>query len=170
MGAMKVKRTPGRRVGGGRQPKSGSCGLAPGCRLHPHLTTYIGYSLFKVALRLRASFDRRIAIHGLVAPQYGMLVILKIEGAMTQNELGSYMAIDKASMVRLLDGLEDKGCLKRVQSKTDRRAKLVEITPMGHKMIGLIERQRVAAEREFLAPIDAGERDQLRRLIAKLIR
>src|SRR4051812_12116887 len=83
----------------------------PACasKIHPHLTTYIGYCLHKVALKMRAGLDARVAELGLVAPQYGMLIILDLEGAITQMELGQYMAMDKATMVRMVDGLEELG-------------------------------------------------------------
>lgn len=138
-------------------------------KIHPRLTTYVGYGLHKIALRLRAKVDEKIADFGLVAPQYGMLLILKIEGTMTQAELAQYMAMDKATMVRMLDGLEEQTYVKRSPSASDRRAKLIEVTATGQRILGALEKRRVEAEREFLAPLSAEERTQLRQVVSKLI-
>lgn len=143
---------------------------ALGCeRLHPHLTNYVGYCLSKIALRLRSNFDARIQQFGLVAPQYAMMLVLKIDGAMTQIELGSYMAIDKATMVRLIDGLEEQGYVQRSQHATDRRAKMLEVTPKGRQICAKLEKQRIEAEDEFLKPLAPAEQAALREIVKKLI-
>src|ERR1035437_20139 len=86
--------------------------------LHQSLKKYIGYCFYKTAASMRAKVDHRFAPFGLVAPQFGMLIILREQGPITQMELGSYMAIDKATMVRMIDVLEGKKLVTRTQSKT----------------------------------------------------
>lgn len=160
------RRNPDRATAKSRVPGEVVCES----RIHPHLTNYIGYCLHKVGLRLRAQIDARVSRYGLVAPQYGMLIILQLEGLMNQNELGSYMAMDKATIVRMLDGLEDKGFIRRVPSPEDRRAKLVEVTPSGRRVISELEKLRQEAEKEFLAPLSPDERKLLREMVLKLLR
>src|SRR6185437_7126454 len=75
-------------------------------QIHPELLKYVGYCFHKAALRMRSKIDAQLSPQGIVAPQFGMLALLEIQGPMTQNELGAYMKIDKATMVRLVDGLE----------------------------------------------------------------
>src|SRR5258708_4018821 len=90
--------------------------------LHQDLKKYLGYCFYKSAAGLRAKVDQRYAPFGLVAPQFGMLIILQSSGPITQNELGQFMAVDKATMVRMIDGLQDKKLVTRTQSQKDRRA------------------------------------------------
>jgi MarR family transcriptional regulator for hemolysin len=137
--------------------------------LHPYLKEYIGYCMLRVALRIRASIDRELAIFGLVAPQFGMLVLLRESGPMTQIELGSHMSIDKATMVRLLDILEAKKFLTRTTAADDRRAKRLEITASGKQALVKMDALRRKAENEVLAGLSMEERDQLRKTISKLI-
>jgi MarR family transcriptional regulator for hemolysin len=154
-----------------RKPKKPKVEVPPcAAKIHPHLTTYIGYCLHKVALKMRASLDARVSEYGLVSPQYGMLIILDIEGSITQMELGQYMAMDKATMVRMIDGLEELGFVKRSQSDTDRRAKHLELTAAGRKMVSALQKVRGEAEKEFLKPISAEERSQLHGIVLKLMR
>jgi DNA-binding MarR family transcriptional regulator len=136
--------------------------------LHQDLRRYLGYCFYKLAIALRTKVDQRYAPLGLVAPQFGMLIILEKSGPLTQNELGQSMVIDKATMVRLIDILEEKKLLTRTQSKTDRRANYLEITKAGRAMLEKLDHQRKEAEAEFLAPLSASERQQLTAIVDKL--
>jgi DNA-binding MarR family transcriptional regulator len=137
-------------------------------RVHPAMAKYRGYCFFKSAVTLKARFDERFQKLGLVGPQFGMLIIVKEEGTITQNELGSYMAIDKATMVRFIDHLEEMKLVVRTQSKEDRRANLIQITKAGEQMIVKLDEERRSCEEEFFAPLSKAERDQLAALVHKL--
>ena len=156
-----------------RQPANKSCRVdAVGVfRLHPTLKTYLGYGLQKSALKLRALLDTHLASLGydLIAPQCGMLVILKIEGKLSQAELGQFLAMDKATMVRMIDGLEEAGLVKRVPSKVDRRVNALALTETGRKSVTKILKIRARCENEFLSPLTKAERARLLELITKLL-
>ena len=141
----------------------------PSNKLHPYLNSYLGYCFYKAAARIRGKVDRRLAEFGVVAPQFGMLIILQQAGAMTQRELGSFMDIDKATMVRMIDGLEAKKFLTRTTTKTDRRAKRLEITKKGAQTLIKMNKARIRAEQEFLKDLGTKEQAQLRSIVAKLI-
>ncbi len=141
----------------------------PSAKLHPYLKNYLGYCFYKAAARIRGKVDRRLAEFGVVAPQFGMLIILQQAGGMTQGELGSFMDIDKATMVRMIDGLETKGFLTRTTTKSDRRAKRLEITKLGAKNLLKMNKARMRAEEEFLTDLGTQEQAQLRSIVSKLI-
>lgn len=88
---------------------------------------------------------------------------------MTQNELGAYVGVDKATMVRFIDGLEEKKWVLRVPNKEDRRANHLEITRAGKQAIQKLDELRKQAEKEFLSPLNESERNQLRTIVNKLI-
>ena len=137
-------------------------------KLHQSLKRYLGYCFYKTAACMRAKVDERFAPYGLVAPQFGMLILVKEQGPITQMELGTYMAIDKATMVRMLDIMQEKKLITRTQSKTDRRANHLEITKAGEIMLNKLNEARKVAEEEFLRPLNKTEREQLAVLINKL--
>ncbi len=137
--------------------------------LHPYLKDYLGYCFIKGALRIRIAVDRELSRFGVVAPQFGMLIILREAGPMTQVDLGSQMAIDKATMVRMIDNLEEKKFLTRATSSTDRRAKYLEITPAGRHAVRKMDAARKRAEDEALVVLNQDERAQLKRILAKLL-
>jgi MarR family transcriptional regulator, lower aerobic nicotinate degradation pathway regulator len=136
---------------------------------HKELKKYLGYCFYKTALALRSSVDQRYARFGLVAPQYGMLIILNDAGPLTQNQLGQSMVIDKATMVRMIDVLQAKSYVTRTQSKTDRRANYLEITKAGRAVLQKLDLERRIAEDEFLKPLTSAERTQLTAIIDKLV-
>lgn len=140
-----------------------------GIKIHPQLKTNTCYCIVKVATRMRMQLDERLKQFELIGPQFAMLKLLSIEGRMTQVQLGGFMAMDKATMVRMIDGLENRGYLERVQSEGDRRAKFLELTNSGKKIISKLNQMRDENEAEFLSPLTAAERKQLKEIISKLL-
>lgn len=140
-----------------------------GPMVHPKLKSNTCYCIVKVATRMRARLDERLEPFKIIGPQYAMLRLLSIEGRLNQVELGNFMAMDKATMVRMLDGLEKMKYLKRVQSETDRRAKCLELSDAGRKLLKKIDGLREEAEAEFLAPLTATEKKQLKAIVSKLL-
>lgn len=66
---------------------------------------------------------------------YAVIVIDKYEGNLSQTTLGDELYLDKASVVRMLDYLEEAGCITRDQNPSDRRAHILTLTDKARKMI-----------------------------------
>lgn len=56
------------------------------------------------------------------------------EGEFTQIELAKRCGLDKTTMVVAIDELESAGLAERRPSPTDRRARVIAVTPAGHEM------------------------------------
>lgn len=140
-----------------------------GPKIHPTLQNYAGYCLSKAAMRGRSLVDSELKAYGVVAPQYGILSMLANVGSMTQVELGGYMAIDKATMVRMLDGLEELGYLKRVAQAEDRRSKKLVLTKKGETTLVKMSAARNRAEEAFFGILTDKEREALRAITRKLL-
>jgi DNA-binding MarR family transcriptional regulator len=76
--------------------------------------------------------------------------------------------IDPSSMVALIDELEERGLAERRQHSSDRRKHAVHLTAKGKRTLGRARGAAVAYAEELLAPLDATERETLRRLLRKL--
>ncbi|RZA05900.1 MAG: MarR family transcriptional regulator [Proteobacteria bacterium] len=149
-----------------REQFSGACG--GGLGIHPELKDYLGYSLTRLGLRIRHRMEHLLEKEGLHAPQCGILRLLHAVGPLTQVELGQFAAIDKATMVRFLDTLEEKGFAIRKEHPDDRRAKVLTITAKGSKVLEKIKVARLDAEEAVLQPLSPKERAEFRRILAKL--
>lgn len=144
--------------------------LSTGGTLHPVLEKHLGYCLYKVALKFRAIVDGYLFDEGLIAPQFGILNILKESDGINQVSLGLQMGIDKATIVKLIDGLEKLSYVVRVSSETDRREKYLQITPRGRKLLEQITPEMRELESDFLAPLTAEEKKVLLGAIPKLMK
>ena len=56
-----------------------------------------------------------------------------------QKDLAASMFVDNSSVVRLLDNLEKAGLIQRKEGETDRRAKIILLTPRGQAIAEKVE-------------------------------
>ncbi len=92
------------------------------------LSRNFGFILNDVARLLRTAFDRRVKSLGLTRSQGWVLNHLFRNDGVTQSELADILAVEKATLGRLLDRLEVKGWVRRENHADDRRAKRVFLT------------------------------------------
>lgn len=92
------------------------------------LSRNFGFILNDVARLLRTAFDRRVKSLGLTRSQWWVLNHLFRNDGATQSELADILEIEKATLGRLLDRLEQKGWIQRQAAAGDRRAKRVFLT------------------------------------------
>ncbi len=84
------------------------------------------------------------------------------------RELAESFAITPASVASLLQGLEDRGLVRRTVSAQDSRIKLLTVTAEGSQLVvGFDEEMREAQERLF-SPLDPQEQEQLLGLLTRL--
>ena len=65
----------------------------------------------------------------MTAEQWGAILVLLNDEAMTQGQLGERLCLEKSSVSRLTDGLERRGWIMRTKDPKDSRVKLVTPTP-----------------------------------------
>lgn len=137
--------------------------------VHPALKQYFGYALFKTAMRMKTKMADLVGPYGMIPAQIGIIMILKESGPMNQMTLGESMGVDKATMVKLIDGLEEQKLIKRTTSPEDRRAKFISLTEKGIKVQAVVLQKSKAVEDEFLEPLTATERKAFRGILDKLL-
>ena len=68
--------------------------------------------------------------------QFNLLrVLFYAEEEQTQSDLARQLLVDKSNITMLLDGLEERGLLKRVRSDRDRRVHNVCLTEKGKRLL-----------------------------------
>ncbi|SJZ95756.1 MarR family winged helix-turn-helix transcriptional regulator [Consotaella salsifontis] len=97
--------------------------------------------LLSIASRkLRTSFNAMVAAHGLTYSRALALLHLSRRPCRTQKDLGEDLDLENATVVRLLDGMERLGLIRRKPVEGDRRAKHVVLTEHGREQAALVSR------------------------------
>ncbi len=86
----------------------------------------------------------------------------------TQGELAEMTCLDKSTMVHTVDALEKEGLATRKPSQTDRRARVVEVTDGGRKLVASTENALDDLYEEVLGRLPAADREPFLRSLATL--
>lgn len=139
-------------------------------KVHPGLKVFFGYSLYKAGMIFRAMMeDKHLYKYELAAPDCGILYVLSTGAVLNQLTLGQELGIDKATIVKIIDKLESAKLVKRDVDPTDRRSKLVSLTPKGAQMLEKIRVARSEVEAEVFKQFSKEDEAQLRRLIPQFL-
>ncbi len=103
----------------------------------PALKAAFAETLVKTGRKLRTRFNARVVERGLTYPRARALATLNGQ-AMSQRELAEAMELEGPTVVRLLDGMEAIGLVRRTAVPGDRRMKRVELTEHGRETAGLV--------------------------------
>lgn len=90
-----------------------------------------------------AKRGQRSPCHELTAPQMNTLIAIRTRGQVTIKELANALHVSAPSASTMVDRLVEMGLLTREQSRVDRRAVVVRITPT-------VGRSLERAEKDFL--------------------
>ena len=105
---------------------------------------------------------------GLTMWGYAALTHLARGPAETQLALATAIGHDKTRLIGVLDALEADGLITREPDPSDRRARLVRITPAGVARHAAAVADIRAMEDEWLRPLSASERESLLSTLARL--
>ncbi len=105
--------------------------------------------------------------HGLTHMQLYVMNAIQHGGVVTMGNVASSMHCDASNITGIIDRLVAQGLVTRRESEEDRRAKLLQLTPKGHKTIEDI-RSQLPAELGC-DKLDASERGELHKLITRLV-
>lgn len=104
-----------------------------------------------------------------LSPRAHCVLAAALEGEHTQSELAQAVGLDKTTMVVTVDELEADGLAERRPSKTDRRARIIAVTPAGREKVAEAERVVHGLQEQVLATLPSRDRDALGRALGALI-
>ena len=125
----------------------------------PHLT--------RLSRRVYASATPELL--GMTLKHVTMLAALRDEGELPQILLCDMMRTTQNTVVTWLNELEEAGYVSRVRDPDDRRKHNVALTDKGATALERAEGELRKLEDSVLAGLNADERTQLRRLLAKAV-
>jgi DNA-binding MarR family transcriptional regulator len=102
-------------------------------------------------------------------PRHAMLLRrLAAEEGRSQQALGEALQIPPSRMVALVDGLEQRGLLRRRPSPNDRRVRTLHLTQEGRRLLGTIMEISLQHEQQLTTGLQPAEREQLITLLSRL--
>ena len=122
----------------------------------------LGALCARATRRLIAAERPLLDQHDLSMWQYIVLSQLARAPAPTQLELARAISYDKTRLITLLDDLQAAGLISREPDPTDRRARLVSLTPQGARRQAAAQAAIRAMEERTLANLAPAARRQLR--------
>lgn len=139
--------------------------MPPTRRLRGRVAWLVG----RASLQAQRLIQERFAGHDVRKQHYGVLASLADLGPASQGPLADRLCLDRSDLVTFLDELEARRLVVRAADPTDRRRKIVEITPAGEELLAGLDELVFAADDELLAGLSAEERATLVRLLQRIL-
>lgn len=134
---------------------------------HPE---YFSYRTKRLHLLICQRIDDALKPYGLGRSQWQIIARLARSGTFAQRELQQAMQIESATLTGIVDTLVAKGWLQRTESTTDRRVKMLLLTPAGRERMNTIPDPYEVVEHRMLEAIPDEDRAQAQRLMEAMIR
>jgi len=125
----------------------------------------VGFLLHDVSQLVRYRFDARARTIGVTRPQWRALFNLAHDPGLNQAELADRLEVERITLCRMVDRLEDAGLVERRADPGDRRVWRLHLLPAAHAVVDRLTAIGVEIENEILTHI--GEEDK-HRLVACL--
>lgn len=136
----------------------------------PAVDGQISYKLRLAQIVAYRAFEGVVTGFG-VAPRYlGLLCLIRDNPGQAQSRLAESVALQRSSLVTILDRLEADGLVERRAVSEDRRMKQVWLTTEGRRVLDALIPQAEAHETAMTAGLSEGERVIFLRALDQVIR
>jgi MarR family 2-MHQ and catechol resistance regulon transcriptional repressor len=123
--------------------------------------------LWKAAHAVEQNAMRSVAGLGLGLSEFAVLEVLLHKGPQPVNIIGKKVLLTSGSITAAVDRLESRKLVLRTQDPQDLRARIVELTEDGRRLIAEAFRQHTIDIEDTVGVLSAGERAELVRLLKK---
>ncbi len=131
--------------------------------------TRLGYLLKHAQMRLNELHTEVLEPFGIDARELGVLLVLDGDTSQSQHEVAQELAVDRTTMVAMLDVLEEKGIVARQPDPTDRRRNLVGLTSEGRRTLEEATRASDRAEQLLLVSLSARDQQRFRAALQSIV-
>jgi DNA-binding MarR family transcriptional regulator len=123
-------------------------------------------NLFVASAHAMDAFERVTGGAGLSYASFNVLRILRgqPEGH-ARGSIAQRLVTKNADVTRLIDGLVDRGLVRRVRSKSDRRLSLARITPKGTALLAELDPRLETFVEEYRRRLSVAQWNELSRLL-----
>ncbi|HAB50589.1 MAG: hypothetical protein A2452_10985 [Candidatus Firestonebacteria bacterium RIFOXYC2_FULL_39_67] len=114
----------------------------------------------KLIKKLGGSIDEDLLKLNLGMPHFAIMdIILKSDIEPMMSEIGKKLGISKAMITHIIDTMEEKGLVSRVEDPKDRRIIRIHVTKIGKGVISKIESHHRNKLKSFLESLSSSDRN-----------
>jgi DNA-binding MarR family transcriptional regulator len=132
-------------------------------------TSLPGWLITQTAHHAHRLLTEGMAAVGARGYQYRALASLDEFGPASQADLGRRSGIHLSDLVATINELADQQLVERAPDPADRRRNIITITPAGRRRLRRLGKQVASVQDDLLAPLSPDERDQLIRLLRRVV-
>jgi DNA-binding MarR family transcriptional regulator len=105
----------------------------------------------------------------ITGPQFTVLGVLHLRGAMDQRTLGHYASLDKSTAAPIVERLRARGLVTVERDTVDARRKVLALTPAGRRTVVRLAPHAAQVEDMLLGELSAAEREQFFKLAYRIL-
>lgn len=132
------------------------------------LNDVIGFRLRRIQNHLSRGFSDRISRKEIKPGAFSAMALISANAGLSQTTLSREIGFDKATVVAILDSLEELGWAERKRSMEDRRRHALYLTKTGQKALQRMLDEAHENEKAVHAALTAEEQAQLFALLDKI--
>jgi DNA-binding MarR family transcriptional regulator len=125
---------------------------------------YFGY----LSRKGRSFITKELEKYGIGAGQTIFLITLYEKDGINQEQLAEELFMDKTTVARGLQKLEQNGIIRRVSAKNDKRSKLVFLTEKGRELESEVKNVLKTWDEKISHSLDDNEIENLQKILKKL--
>ena len=126
------------------------------------------YQVVRLAELVMAHGEKALAPLGLTPRAFEAMNCITNGHGMSQQDLSQSLGLYAPQMVSLLDDLEQRGLVKRLITPTDRRRRVLSLTPSGRELLKSAAKIAENLELELFSSITEDDRARFEELIGRL--
>jgi DNA-binding MarR family transcriptional regulator len=130
----------------------------------------LGFLITRAHARMHRAFSEALVPLGILPPHFGLLTTIRTLGPVPQAEIGRRLGVSGASVVQMVDDLEERGLVERRRLEWDRRTQVVHLEP---RAADVLEQARRLAEQTLvhrLGSLDGAGTGRLVVLLQRFVR
>ena len=108
--------------------------------------------------------------HDLTLSQVEILNFIGLSGKKTMRDIADYLKITPPSVTAIIEEMEEKGLIKRINDKKDRRVVFITLSEKTKKTFTSICKQKELIFREMISRLNKKDQKILERIINILIK